>query len=347
VPVHDVGYRRWEGRLERRVLRWWPIVRRSVPQLLRSRVLIVLLVLCLLFTMVAQVLTIVQLMAGATLMSTWFVKGYMDWMMLFDVTLLVFAGARQIADDMRANAFQIYGARPITWVDYYKAKLCTVAALLCLTTLVPGVAFYAFGVGSQAVLPPLAHILRCLGAIAAYALLITIVLSTAILALSALGKNVWFAGVAFLCLYLFPFLLAEELAEAFASPVPYYFSLHHLLAHAGWECFSAWSRQTDLSWLELPAPALRDLARGNLVSLLGRQEAEPVIGHLYDLARIEAIADPALLKAVVTDRVEALEVVPAELAGMRLGVSLAVLGAVVAASASVTLARLRKAVLER
>ncbi len=346
MPVYDVGYRRWEGRFRTRVLRWWPMVRRGVPQLARSRVLVVLLGFCLVFTMIAQLITIAQLMAGATLMSTWFVKGYMDWMLLFDVTLLVFAGARQIADDFRANAFQVYASRPITWVDYYKGKFFTVAALLCLTTLLPAVAFYLFGIGAQAVLPPPAQVGRSLAAIAVYALLIAAVLSALILALSALARNVWYAGVMALGLYLFPFLLADELAEAFSSPVPYYFSLHHLLARIGWECMT-WSRIADLAWLDLPVSGLRELAGGSFFSLLGRQDAGSLLGQLPDLYALQSLGDPAALRAVILERLEALEVVPPAYESMSLGTSLAVLGTLVAACVAATLLRLRRAVLER
>ena len=55
---------------------------------------------------------------------------------------------------------------------------------------------------------------------------------------------------------------------------------------------------------------LRDLARGRFFSLLGLQNAENLIGQLYDFSRIQQSTDPVMLKQMILDGVKELEVLP-------------------------------------
>ncbi|MCR4314791.1 MAG: hypothetical protein NUW37_00430 [Planctomycetes bacterium] len=229
MALFELGYRKWQGKLGFRIFRWMPMVRRQIPVLLRSKVLITLLVLFLLFTMISQAITLAGLMMGNALMSTYTVAQYIDIGLYFTYVILVFAGAGLISSDIRANAFQIYGSKPITWLDYYKGKFVTVGLFIFATTFVPGTVFYLFGIGSQVEMPGWQDVMKGVGFVFLYSMLLVVTLSTIILFLSSITKNQWVAGVLWILILLMGNTIGELVEEVSDTPGGRYFSVEYNL----------------------------------------------------------------------------------------------------------------------
>ena len=65
-------------------------------------------------------------------------RSFLDQQSVFVFFMSVWAGAGLIANDRRANALQIYLAKPLTRTEYILGKLSVLLAFLLSVTLVPG-----------------------------------------------------------------------------------------------------------------------------------------------------------------------------------------------------------------
>jgi ABC-2 type transport system permease protein len=111
--------------------------------------------------------------------------------------LTTFGGAGLIANDLRTGAILVYLSRPLSRRDYVLGKLCVLLGLNLSVTLAPGWLLY----GVALALAP-EHFLKWslvgLGpSIAAYSLLLALVLSLLALAISALSRSARVAGLVF------------------------------------------------------------------------------------------------------------------------------------------------------
>src|SRR4029077_12409677 len=64
-------------------------------------------------------------------------RDFLDQQELFVFFITVYAGSGLIADDIRANALQLYLSRPITRTPYVAGKQATLMAVLAFVTWVP------------------------------------------------------------------------------------------------------------------------------------------------------------------------------------------------------------------
>ena len=182
MPLHDLGYRHWEGELNPQSVRWWVIAQTGVRLAWRSRWLRRMLVLAwmpavlagIVFFAVENVLTTnPDLSLGIRRASSqWpFLEGVSDelekdpasaraalWSHILlgffrlpqgvlIVMLVALIAPPLIAQDLRSRAFLLYFSRPITRLEYVFGKMATVAAYLTMVTIVPGLVLYALGVG--------------------------------------------------------------------------------------------------------------------------------------------------------------------------------------------------------
>ena len=182
MPLHDLGYRRWEGELNPQILRWWVIAQTGVRLAWRSRWLRRTLVLAWLpaalcggaffalekaLTEPGQIVRILELMEKnypqvGTLKEE-LAKGDASqarialWPMVLltffrlpqgviTVMLVALIAPPLIARDLRSRAYLLYFSRPITRLEYVFGKIAVVATYLMMVTLVPGVALYILGV---------------------------------------------------------------------------------------------------------------------------------------------------------------------------------------------------------
>ena len=183
VPLHDLGYRRWDGELNSQSVRWWVIAQTGIRLAWRSRWLRRMLVLAWVpaiaagigfffvenaisrsmdVSLVLRGLSNVFPGAGAVADSLETQNVGTNRETLWPLILLTFFRLPQgflivmltalvapslIAQDMRSRAFLLYFSRPITRLEYVAGKMATVGAYLAMITLVPGIVLYLLGVG--------------------------------------------------------------------------------------------------------------------------------------------------------------------------------------------------------
>jgi ABC-2 type transport system permease protein len=205
MPVYEQTYRRYEAREPLRTVRFWPITREALRLLLSRWAFLGLVVLCWLpflgfaiylwaMTQFAQVPEgmLSALPRGGAVFALYF-----KWQLPLCLLLTTFGGAGLVANDLRTGAILVYLSRPLTRRDYVIGKLCVLMALNLAVTLAPGLLLY----GVACALAPAQFVtleLAWLGpAVALHALLLSLSLSLAALAVSALSKSGRVAGLAF------------------------------------------------------------------------------------------------------------------------------------------------------
>jgi ABC-2 type transport system permease protein len=120
---------------------------------------------------------------------------------LFFVT--VYAGAGLIANDRRANALQIYLAKPLTRFEYVFGKLAVLMAFLLLVTWVPAILLLIVQVLFAGNFTFLGRNLHLFPAITVYAFVQTFTAGLAMLALSSLSKSSRYVGILYAALVFF------------------------------------------------------------------------------------------------------------------------------------------------
>lgn len=124
---------------------------------------------------------------------------------LFYVLVLVGRiGPGLVADDLRAAALPIYFARPITPASYLFSKWCIVAIFIGAGTLAPNLLALAGGFLLTGGLPTVGQTLALAGALTLISLIAMIVGGLLILLISSLTRDVRYALVAWLALFLLP-----------------------------------------------------------------------------------------------------------------------------------------------
>jgi len=239
MPVYDMGYRAYEGRILGRTFRWWPIVWRCFRTSVRWPFIVAVVIGTIpLFLRLIQAYAIglandptlgpasleAKIARGLSraLPETF---GYGDGL-FFDllsgeilpaVLVIWFVGAGQIAEDFRTGALQIYFARPITQLDYILGKLGAVMLAAFCLTLLPGVLLFltvcAFApdwtwLTGNPLLP-----LKILG----FSTVIGLVLGSLVLAISSFARSGRMAGLTFFGLYIFSAVLGHVLPAIFDS----------------------------------------------------------------------------------------------------------------------------------
>ena len=114
----------------------------------------------------------------------------------------MYAGSGLIADDIRANALQLYLSRPVTRTQYAAGKLAVLMSALALVTWVPAMVLLILQPMFAGNAAFIRHNLFLIPAIALFSLIEIAVGAFTMLALSSLSKSRWFvavmyAGVAF------------------------------------------------------------------------------------------------------------------------------------------------------
>src|SRR4029453_7035709 len=141
MPIHDQGYRRYAGAREAHGRTWLVIARAGVMERLRERKFLGLL----LFAWLPFLVRSVQLYVAANYQQATFLaatpsmfRDFLAQQGVFVFFITMYVGAGLIANDRRANALQIYLAKPLTRVDYVVGKLATLIIFLTAVTWVPG-----------------------------------------------------------------------------------------------------------------------------------------------------------------------------------------------------------------
>lgn len=144
-PIHDQGYRRYGGGRAPRGQAWLVIARSGIRTMLARRTFLGLLLFAWIpfFFRTAQIFVVanmpqvsqylaVRAEAFHDMVDSWYVN-------LIVFVIAVYVGAGLIANDRRANALQIYLAKPLTRTEYIFGKLAVLSTFLLGVTWLPAI----------------------------------------------------------------------------------------------------------------------------------------------------------------------------------------------------------------
>ena len=205
MPIHDQGYRHYEGRRAPHGGAWWIIARSHMATLLQYRWFQILL----LVSFAPFVVRAVQIyFASTNAQVAEFLATTPDTFRDFlsqqrlSVFLVVIMQSGLIADDRRTNALQLYLSKPLTRVEYVLGKLVPPLAFVLGVTWLPALLLLILQIVFSGSLTFLRANLFLLPAITLFSLAQALLSACAILALSSLSKSrrfvaVMYAGIIF------------------------------------------------------------------------------------------------------------------------------------------------------
>jgi ABC-2 type transport system permease protein len=198
MPIHDQGYRRFEGGRQAQGRAWLVIARAGMWALIRKRVFLGVLLVAYMPFVVRSVLiyastTFSQVAMLAPTAQTF--REFLEQQEIFIFFITIFAGAGLIANDRRANALQIYLSKPLTRAEYVGGKAAILFLFLLAVTWVPAMLLLLVQVlfaGSVEFVRKNAFLFP---AITVYAFLQVLLATFTMLALSSLSKSARFVAI--------------------------------------------------------------------------------------------------------------------------------------------------------
>jgi ABC-2 type transport system permease protein len=224
MPIHDQGYRRYQGARAPHGHAWAVIAKTGVRTLVKTRVFIGLLV----FAWLPFLVRAVQIYAAANLPQAAFLaptpemfRQFLEQQEIFLFFVTVYAGAGLIANDRRANALQIYLSKPLTRFEYIAGKFAVLATFLLAVSWLPAVVLLFVQVMFSGSFSFFVANLHLLPAITVFSVIQVITVSSAMLALSSLSKSsryvgVLYAGLIFFSQAMYGVLFAVTRSSAFS-----------------------------------------------------------------------------------------------------------------------------------
>lgn len=160
AETHTELYRRFQGELRPRALRFWPLVASGVRTAVKAKIPLLLLFVPVAITTVVFSFVVygkyaaeegASAMGGLRGMTAYFAQRAVlniqvadmiadanEAMRLFALLAVTWYGAGVLAEDRRLGAHLLYFSRPLTRLDYFLGKFLTVAFFGALASLVPG-----------------------------------------------------------------------------------------------------------------------------------------------------------------------------------------------------------------
>lgn len=206
MPIHDQSYRRYGG--ERRPVRsaWLVIATTGLMTFLRRRAFLALLLAAWIpFIVRASQLFLASNFSQATFLAPTpqTFRDFLGQQGLFVLLVTVYTGAGLIANDRRANALQLYLSKPVTRAEYIAGKMTVLATFLMAITWLPAVLLLVMQVAFSGSFAFVVANSGLLASITVFCLVQTLVISFAMLALSALSRSSRFVGILYAGLLLF------------------------------------------------------------------------------------------------------------------------------------------------
>ncbi|HXG61044.1 MAG TPA: hypothetical protein VNO22_06720 [Planctomycetota bacterium] len=259
MPIYDLGYRPWTGRLTPAWSRWWAISRSGIGLAFRSKILRRCLFLAIapllyfgpLFFAIGSLTdpdsgwgNMVRRFLGGGLTerlvedpasvrpqvwSAIFAYYFMYFQSSLTFLVLAIVGPPLISQDVRSKAFLLYFSKPITRMEYLLGKGGTALFYVLLVTLVPGLVLYVLSVAFSPSLSVVADTAATIPRILAASAVLAVPATLVVLALSSLTDNPRFATFGWIALCLlgpvFVFTL-EHVPELRGSSWLFFLSLH-------------------------------------------------------------------------------------------------------------------------
>src|SRR5688572_6168190 len=215
MPIHDQGYRRYEGKREPHGRTWWVIARAGVMERLRERKFLGLL----LFASVPFFVRTVMLYLGSNVPQATFLEAtpatfreFLDQQSIFVFFITIYVGSGLIANDRRANALQIYLSKPLTRIEYVTGKLVTLLIFLTAVTWVPGILLLLLQMMFAGNFTFLRANLFLFPAITLFTAILVLFSAFAMLALSSLTKSRRFVAMMYAGLIFFTAAMYQALS---------------------------------------------------------------------------------------------------------------------------------------
>jgi len=228
MPIHDQGYRRYAGHRVLAGRSWWVIARAGILERLRERRFLGLLLLA----WAPFVVRAVQIYVATNFSQASFLaptaqtfREFLGQQGFFVFLVTIFVGSGLIANDLRANALQIYLSKPLTRAEYIVGKLATLVVFLVLVTWMPAILLLFLQMmfaGSGAFVRANLFLIP---AITLFSVIQVALSSCVMLALSSLSRNrrfvaIMYAGIVFFTAAMYQALrgMTGSTAWAWISP---------------------------------------------------------------------------------------------------------------------------------
>jgi ABC-type transport system involved in multi-copper enzyme maturation permease subunit len=214
MPIHDQGYRHYQGTRTALGKSWQVMTRAGVMSMIGKRQFIALM----LFAWSPFVVRAVQIYVSATFTQASFLapKGetfreFLDQQGAFVFFVTIWVGAGLIANDRRANALQLYLSKPVTSAEYIAGKLAILFLFLVSVTFLPAMMLLLTQAIFAGSLTFIANNLYLLPAITLFSLAQVLLASTTMLALSSTSKSARFVSIMYAGLFFFTTALFNAL----------------------------------------------------------------------------------------------------------------------------------------
>ena len=228
MPIHDQGYRRYLGSRSAVGRSWQVMTRAGMMSVITKRVFIGMM----LWAWAPFVVRAVQIYVSETYTQASFLaaKGetfreFLDQQGLFVFFMTIYVGAGLIANDRRANALQLYLSKPMTSAEYIAGKLAILVLFLVSVTFLPAMMLLVTQAMFAGDLTFVRNNIYLVPAITLYSVMLVLLASTTMLALSSMSKSsrfvaVMYAGLFFFTLALFTTLRGITGSSRFAWLAP-------------------------------------------------------------------------------------------------------------------------------
>jgi ABC-type transport system involved in multi-copper enzyme maturation permease subunit len=251
VPIHDQSYRRYGGERAPEGRAWTVIATAGIKTMLAKRKFLgLLLVAWLPFIVRAVQMYISANFPQASMLAPTAetFRQFLEQQGVFTFFITIFTGAGLIANDLRANALQIYLSKPLGRFEYIAGKFAVLAFFLLLVTWLPATMLLIIQIVFAGNLEFVKANIFLLPAILVATGIETIVLSTVMLALSSLSKSARFVGIMYAGMVFFTHALYGVVFVVTRNTKFSWMSLQGNLQHLGDLVFRVPPRYDTPAW---------------------------------------------------------------------------------------------------
>jgi ABC-2 type transport system permease protein len=259
VPIHDQSYRRYRGDRAPEGRAWTVIASAGIRNMLAKRKFLGLLLIAWLpFIVRAVQMYIAANFPQASMLAPTAetFRQFLEQQGVFTFFITIFTGAGLIANDLRANALQIYLAKPMGRFEYIAGKFGVLAFFLLLVTWLPATMLLVIQVVFAGNLEFLKANFYLLPAILVSTGIETIVLAMVMLALSSLSKSARFVGIMYAGMVFFTHALYGVVYVVTRNTRFSWMSLQGNLQHLGDLIFRVEPRYDTPAWATILALAV-------------------------------------------------------------------------------------------
>jgi ABC-type transport system involved in multi-copper enzyme maturation permease subunit len=256
VPIHDQSYRRYGGDRAPAGRAWAVIATSGIKTMLAKRKFLGLLLIAWLpFIVRAVQMYIAANFPQASMLAPTAetFRQFLEQQGVFTFFITIFTGAGLIANDLRANALQIYLSKPMGRFEYIAGKFGVLAFFLLLVTWLPATMLLIIQIVFAGNLAFLKANLFLLPAILVSTGIETIVLCMVMLALSSLSKSARFVGIMYAGMIFFTQALFLVVIQVTRRTTFSWMSLQASLQHLGDLVFRVQPRYDTPAWVTVLA----------------------------------------------------------------------------------------------